>query len=235
MFTASAAIYDFIYSFKDYATEAAQIYDLITARQRSSGRALLDAACGTGKHAAHLREHYTITLLDLDAELLKIAHALLPEATVVQADMADFKIAQTFDAIVCLFSAIGYVASVERLNATLQRFADHLAPGGVVVVEAWFYPEQFNSYGVHSLVINLPALKITRMNANRVEGRLSFLDFHYLVGTPEGVDYFTENHSLMLFTHEEYLAAFAQAGLAVEYDPEGVEGRGLYIGTKATA
>jgi len=39
----------------------------------------------------------------------------------------------------------------------------------------------------------------------------------------------------MMFTHDEYLAAFAQAKLAVEYDSKGLDGRGLYIGTKALA
>ena len=44
-----------------------------------------------------------------------------------------------------------------------------------------------------------------------------------------------EPHTLMMFTHDEYLAAFAQAKLAVEYDSKGLDGRGLYIGTKALA
>jgi len=227
MFINSATLYDIIYGYKDYATEAAKVHDLLATRLRSGGRALLDVGCGTGTHAQHLRAHYApLTLLDLDAGLLAIAHTRLPDVTTVQADMATFALDQSFDAVVCLFSAIGYVASVERLNATLQRFAHHLAPVGVVLVEAWFYPEQFDTHGVYTRTINLPELKITRMNANRVEGRLSFLDFHYLVGTLDGVNY---------FTHDEYLADFAQAKLAVEYDSKGLDGRGLYIGTKALA
>ena len=59
------------------------------------------------------------------------------------------------------------------------------------------------------------------------------LDFHYLVGTPEGVEHFTEHHELGLFTDEEYRNAFTAAGLQVAHDPEGLIGRGLYIGTLA--
>ena len=56
--------------------------------------------------------------------------------------------------------------------------------------------------------------------------------FHYLVGTPEGVERFTERHELGLFTVEEYLAAFRACGLEVEYDPLWLNGRGLYMALK---
>jgi hypothetical protein len=148
--------------------------------------------------------------------------------------MVDFDLGQAFDAITCLFSSISYVGSVERLNRTLATFARHLAPGGVVLVEPWFYPQQFNAApAIRALFVDEPDLKIARMYNGRVEARTSHLDFHYLVGTPAGITSFEERHSLMLFTHEEYLAAFALAGLTVEYDEKGLIGRGLYIGTKA--
>jgi hypothetical protein len=59
---------------------------------------------------------------------------------------------------------------------------------------------------------------------------VSTIDFAYSVGTPAGVEQFTEHHELGLFTDEEYRGAFAAAGLAVEHDAEGLMGRGLYLG-----
>ncbi|MBL8130918.1 MAG: class I SAM-dependent methyltransferase, partial [Anaerolineae bacterium] len=62
MFTQSAEIYDAVYRFKDYAAEARAVHERIAARRRSAGRALLDAACGTGKHAEYLAANYDLTL-----------------------------------------------------------------------------------------------------------------------------------------------------------------------------
>ena len=54
------------------------------------------------------------------------------------------------------------------------------------------------------------------------------------MGTPEGVEYFTEFHEMGLFTNDQYRAAFRDAGLTVRHDPDGLMGRGLYIGLKAS-
>jgi hypothetical protein len=57
-------------------------------------------------------------------------------------------------------------------------------------------------------------------------------DFHYLVGTPAGIEHFTERHEMGLFTDEQHRAAFTAAGLDVAYDAEGLMGRGVYIGIR---
>ena len=71
------------------------------------------------------------------------------------------------------------------------------------------------------------------MNVSGREGRLAIMKFEYLVGTPSGIEAFSERHEAALFTDEEYRQAFAAAGLAVEHDPEGLIGRGLYIAQPA--
>ncbi|HLY27056.1 MAG TPA: class I SAM-dependent methyltransferase [Aggregatilineales bacterium] len=230
----SARFYDAIYAAqgKDYAREAQQIHELIRQHKKSDGNTLLDVACGTGKHLQFLKKDYMAEGLDIDAEMIKAARAQQPEITFQQADMLDFRLDRHFDAIICLFSAIGYAKTVANLARAMQTMAQHLKPGGVLIVEPWLLPDGFTAGLVFSTTVDQPDLKITRMNLTRRESDLSFLDYHYLVGTPQRIEYFTEHHELGLFTDEEYLAAFAQAGLATTFDAQGLTGRGLYIGVK---
>jgi len=236
MFDKSAQFYDIIYSQvgKDYAGEAARIHALIGQYRRSAGDDLLDIACGTGEHLAHLRAYYHVEGLDLDPNILAVARRRHPDVAFHQADMADFDLGRQFDAITCLFSSIGYVKTVARLNQAIATMLRHLKPGGVLLVEPWFTPAVFKPGGVHATFVDEPALKIARMNVSRVEDGISVLDFHYLVATPAGVEHFTERHELALFESADYERAFRAAGADAAYDAQGLTGRGLYIGRKAS-
>ena len=227
----SAELYDLVYAGKAYADEAAAVHARIQAHTRSGGNALLDVGCGTGNHLAHLRGHYTVDGLDLEEGLLQIARERYPDATFHQGDMANFDLGRRFDAIVCLFSAIGYVYTDERLRRTLARFALHLRPGGVVVVEPWLSPENFRPGGMPRLdVAESDTLKVVRMGRTAHDGDASVIDFFYTVGGAAGIEQWHERHPLALFTHVQTMDAFAAAGLeVVEHDPHGLTGRGLYV------
>ncbi len=229
MFSRSAELYDAVYGFKDYRGETARLHALI--RERSPGaRTLLDIACGTGKHLALLREHYEVEGLDLDDKLLDVARSRVPGVPLHQADMLDFDLGRRFDVVVNLFSSIGYARTVENLRRAADAMARHLAPRGVGFVEPWVFPERWQPGHVHAVFVDEPELKVARINCGGVAANTVTLEFHYLVGTPARVDYFTEEHELGMFSHDDYVGALEAAGLAVEWDEEGLMGRGLYIG-----
>jgi ubiquinone/menaquinone biosynthesis C-methylase UbiE len=236
MFTKSQRFYDEIYSFKDYAKESEKLRAIIERHPtHHSPRTLLDVACGTAMHLSHLMRHYRCEGLDLDAKLLAIARERCPGVAFHEGDMTDFRLGRTFDAITCLFSAIGYATTTEKLHGAIAAMTRHLAPGGVLIVEPWLAPDIWKTGVIHSLVVDKPDLKIARFNTTLRFGRTSVVDFHYLVGKSEGVEYFIERHELGLFTHEEYVDAFRASGLEVSHDPEGLMGRGLYIGVAKAA
>ena len=232
MFSKSARFYDAIYSFKDYAAEAMEVRDLIRNR-KGDARSLLDVACGTGLHLQHMSGWFESEGLDLDSGLLEIARERLPDVELHEADMRTFDLGKSFDAVTCLFSAIGYVESEDELRSAIATMAAHLNAGGVLVVEGWLGPDEWDNDHIGSLYVDQPDLKIARMNIPETKGRFSVVDFHYLVATHEGVEHFTESHSLHLITRDEYTAAFEAAGLSVEVDDAALMGRGVYIGVKS--
>jgi ubiquinone/menaquinone biosynthesis C-methylase UbiE len=229
MFTKSAQFYDALYSFKDYAAAAEQLRALLQ-QHNPNAETLLDVACGTGKHLEYLRDYYRAEGLDLSPDLLEVARGRCPEVPFHQADMVGFRLDHGFDVIMCLFSSIGYVKTAENLEQTVSNMARHLRPGGVVVVEPWFSPENYWTGTITANLVDDPELKIAWMYTSEVENRVSILDINYLVGTPQGVEHFDERHEIGLFTHEEYLGAFRKAGLEAHYDSEGLFGRGMYLG-----
>lgn len=234
MFSKSAKFYNAIYTGmnKDYNSEARKVHTILEKYQGTSGRRLLDVACGTGLHACALQEYYHVAGLDLDEEMLAIARQNNPGISFHQADMVNFELGTQYDAIACLFSSIGYTKTKTRMNQAVDTMVRHLLPGGVLLLEPWFTPDEWQEGSLHSLHVDQQDLKITRMNVSERSGAISFLSFHYLIGTPDGIEYFTERHELGLFTHQEYQEAFRKAGIEVKHDPEGLDGRGLYIGVK---
>jgi ubiquinone/menaquinone biosynthesis C-methylase UbiE len=238
MFDTSAAYYDAIYraAGKDYAAEAARVHEIVQRSTRGAGRRLLDVACGTGGHVEHLKQWYAVEGVDLSPEMLEIARSRNPEVTFHLGDMTTLRLGETFDAVICLFSSIGYVQTVETLNQTLRAFARHTAPGGVVVVDGWMTPDRWKPLYLDALLVNEPDLKIARLSRNVQEGMRSIMNMHHLVVTAEGATSFVERHEMGLFTPEQYCAAFEQAGLTVTYDPDGgLSGRGVYVGVRPAA
>jgi len=229
MFTKSAPYYDALYSMKDYEAACAGLHELVR-RLHPRAATLLDIGCGTGKHLEHLQRHYRVEGLDVNPELLEIARRRCPSARFHLADMIDFALATRFDVVTCLFSSIAYVRTVENLRRTVSNMAHHLRPGGLLVIEPWFTPETYWTGTITANFVDEPDRKIAWMYTSERAGFLSILNIHYLVGTPRGVEYFTELHEFGLFTHAEYIASVRDLGLKVEHDLLGLFGRGLYLG-----
>lgn len=228
-YTSRPELYDLEYSFKDYAGEAATIERIVRERQPNA-RTLLDVACGTGKHLEQLRAHFDCEGTDLDGGLLRVARERVPDVPLHQGDMRDLDLGRQFDVVTCLFSAIGFVGSLEGLAAAARTFARHVRPGGLALVEPWLTPDVWVLNRPHLLTYEEPELVLARATVSGLrDERISTTEMHYVVATPSGVEHFVEHHDLYLFTNDEMRTAFETAGLAADYDAEGLIGRGLWI------
>jgi SAM-dependent methyltransferase len=234
MFTASVDLYDIIYSsFKDYGGETDRIAALLRAQQPAC-RTVLDVACGTGEHARLLSAHgFHVDGLDLDANLVRLAAAKNPTGRFFEGDMCVFNLGRRYDAVLCLFSSIGYARTLGRVTEALVCFREHLAPHGVTIVEPWFTPDVMQPGHTDSRTVESHGLRITRTSRTQLDGRISRLTFDYEVEGPQGTRRATELHELGLFTVDEMCKAFTAAGLAVSHEAAGLTGRGLYVGRAA--
>jgi ubiquinone/menaquinone biosynthesis C-methylase UbiE len=232
LYDRSAEIYDAVYSFKNYEKEAARLHEIIQKHKRSPGNDLLEVACGTGTHITYLKNDYSVEGLDINPRMLRIAKKKHPEIVFHRGDMGSFKLKRRFDAITCLFSAIGHVKTKLKLDLAVRNMSQHLKPGGVLIIEPWFSPQQWQIGRLDANFVNEPELKIARMNISKARGALSVLDMHHLVATPKRIEHFVEHLELGLFTEDEYRNAFRSAKLETTFDPEGIMGRGLYIGAR---
>jgi ubiquinone/menaquinone biosynthesis C-methylase UbiE len=232
VFTDTPELYDAIYGyFKDYEAEAARVAGWLK-QVEPGATTILDVACGTGEHARWLHEAhgYSVSGLDIEPAFVELARSKLPGATFWQADMADFDLDLRFDAVVCLFSSIGYLLSLERVEAALSCFRRHLSPAGVVLVEPWISPTDWKPGMVHVHKGERNGAKVVRMSHSTVDGRISRIEFHYLIGDPRGIDHRVEGHELLLSTRDELRGAFERAGFSsIDYDPVGLIGRGMFI------
>jgi len=236
MFAESTRYYDLIDRGKDYALEATRLKALIREHKRAPGNRLLDVACGSGIHIAHLRDEFECEGGDILPEMLAMARARNSGVPFHGIDFTDFDLGRTFDVVTCLFSSIGYAGTAERLRAAVQCMARHLEPGGVVLIEPWFTRERYRAGTAHMLTVDEPDLKICRMNVSRTRDQLSILVAHYLVATPaEGVRHFVERHELAMFEPREFADAAQAAGLAHLWLEEGISDRGMHVLTAPSA
>jgi SAM-dependent methyltransferase len=233
MFLESPEVYDAIYHFKNYAHEC-EILRAVIAVAAPGARTILDVACGTGEHDKFLKQHYAVDGIDLNENYLRAARVKNPDGRYTHADMTDFDLAATYDAVTCLFSAIGYVCTVERLNRAVACMARHVKPSGVLIVEPWFTPDAWKPSHPFIHTGEIGPDKVCRMSLSGHEGNLSFIVMHYLRSTSSGIEHYSERLELGLFTREEMTRAFDAVNMDVRYDTEGLMGRGLYIARRRT-
>jgi SAM-dependent methyltransferase len=120
----------------DFLVHCFQTY----ARRRV--RSVVDIACGTGPHLIRLaRRGYRMTGLDLSPDnvafLSERAARRGLDVTVVQADMARFRLPRPVDAAICMQDSQGHLLTNEALVAHLRATARSLKRGGLYVFDRY--------------------------------------------------------------------------------------------------
>jgi SAM-dependent methyltransferase len=96
---------------------------------------VLDAGCGTGRHARGLLDRgYHVELLDASPRLLGLAARRCPGSPAHEADLCGLGLAPGFDAVTCRGVLNDLVTDAER-DAALASFARVLRPVGLLFLD----------------------------------------------------------------------------------------------------
>jgi SAM-dependent methyltransferase len=143
---AYAKAYDAIYRSKDYDGEVDLIERILVSHGLAGSRRLLDLGCGTGNHALRLaqRGHFVLGV-DRLSEMLALARAKATTACnsslqFYQADIRELDLGQRVDAVLMMFTVLGYQLDDSDLLAALATVRRHLEPGGLFLFDVWYGP-----------------------------------------------------------------------------------------------
>ena len=103
------------------------------------GGAVLDMACGAGRHAVELaRRGYQVVAFDLSLSMLARAsdeaHERSAKLNFVQGDMREMTFAEQFDGVVCWNTSFGYFDE-EKNAAVIDRIHSALKSGGLLLLD----------------------------------------------------------------------------------------------------
>lgn len=235
MYQRSARIYDLLYAgagIKDFRADADRLRELIH-QANPTARTLLDVACGTGLHLAHLREHFEVEGVDQSPEMVAVARGRLPGVLVTVGDMQRLELNRRFDAVTCLFSSIGYITDTAGLVETVGRLAEHLEPAGVLVLDGWIRPDSWHDdHRALPDIADDGVVTVARLTTTSRQGSVTVMEMHHLVRSGAEVEYFVEHHVLALVRTQEYVTAVEAAGLRVTVVQDYIPGRDRVVATR---
>lgn len=128
--------YALLYSHRDETDAENMVLPLIAKGGLVPGQTVLDLACGRGRHAAvFTREGLCVTGVDLSEASLMEARRSAPEAHFERHDIRVPYADGRFDAVVCLFTSLGYTNDRADDQQAVVAAAQALKPGGLFVLD----------------------------------------------------------------------------------------------------
>jgi SAM-dependent methyltransferase len=230
MFDQIADVYDLLKSHRRYDEEANTLTALIE-RHRPGAHSILEVACGTGSLLAQL-DGYQRAGLDLSENMLAVARTKLPlDVELHHGDLATADLGRTFDVVLLLDGAVGYVPPT-RIDQAITRLRRHLAPGGLLIIEPWFTPEDWTPGRPHLVHHQCAGVFALRLGYGHPSGTI---DFHTVIADSTGIRYFDERYDFTLWGKKDLQAALARAGLTAREEAPAIFKRGLLLAQDAAA
>jgi SAM-dependent methyltransferase len=209
--------YTLLYGHRDQEDARIWVEAILGRWGLAPGAALLDMACGRGRHARWFAvNRLEVTGIDISTASIAAAQEEVPNARFTVWDMREPFAWERFDAACCLFTSLGYFDTLEDDRKVFAVVAGALRPGGRFVLDFMNTPvvlrdlvahEEVEHEGVH--------FRIER----RLEGDVLV---KRVIVTDQGEEHRFEERVQALLPDELTLMAL-EAGLEVEDRTDGPE------------
>jgi SAM-dependent methyltransferase len=218
-----AKVYDAIYRSKDYEGEVDLIERILTEHWCKGPTRLLDLGCGTGGHALRLAErgHFVVGV-DRSTDMLALASAKAKIARsgsveFHEADIRKLDLGRQFDAVLMMFTVLGYQLEDSDLMAALATVRRHLNLGGLFLFDVWYGPAVLaDRPGDREISVKQGAARVTRKTRASLDlpRHLCHVIFHLERVEGEGrVEDWQEDHVVRYYFYDELKWALVQSGL----------------------
>ncbi len=133
-----AQLYDTFNSAKNYKKETNFLKKFIKKNFKHK-ITMLDIGCGTASHIKLLKnQNISITGIDLNPYMIKIAKKKNPKVKFKTANMKTFKLKKQFHLITALFNVFGYNLTKKDLKKTIKNAYNHLKKEGYLIFDIGF-------------------------------------------------------------------------------------------------
>jgi SAM-dependent methyltransferase len=234
-----AQYYDLLYRDKDYARETefvVQLFDRWLAKP-SDQIAVLDLACGTGRHAQELaRLNYKVEGSDISADMVAVASEQANKQGLNihyynESFQSCDRIARKYDAVIIMFSAINYLTEYRDFSKALKNIRALLRDGGVLIFDFWNGNAVINDFSpVRIKRVEGEGRSVMRISSTSLDKVLQIATVKFdfmLMQSGSIVREFSEVHSIRYFFPQEMMDLLRANGFEVVHRCPFLEQNGL--------
>jgi SAM-dependent methyltransferase len=209
-----------------YAEEAA-LYLTHFRSVCATGGTMLELGCGGGNNAFHLKQHFSMTLVDISAEMIVASRLLNPECEHHVGDMRQVRMGRTFD-YVFVHDAVAYMTSIADLALAIETAAVHCRPGGVALFVPNYVRETFSPGTRCGGSDRMPrGIRYVEWTWDPDASDDTYLvDYAFIIRDYESVRIESDRHIEGLFSRDVWLQTLTSAGFdarAIFVEHSGVE------------
>jgi SAM-dependent methyltransferase len=104
-------------------------------RHGNHATSLLELGCGTGSILARITAVPSITGLDLSSQMLAFARSRVPNARLIETDIASFSLGEEFDVVICVFDTLNHLVTFDSWVSLFEATSRHLRVGGLFMFD----------------------------------------------------------------------------------------------------